>query len=69
MNVRICLIAPVVAGLLVSLASGCGESTDIKVAPAAPASASEVKEVPKDPKKGGGKSSSGNMNRNPGGNS
>jgi len=49
-----------------TLAVGC-DSTTVPLQEAPPVKAGPTKELPKDPKKGGGAGSSGNMNRDPGG--
>jgi hypothetical protein len=45
---------------------GCTSGTDVEVAKAPAPTPAPPQELPKDPKKGGGTSSSGNMQRNPG---
>jgi hypothetical protein len=52
-----------------TLAIGCGDSSEVKVADAPgykPSEKIEAKPLPKEITKGGGPSSSGNMKRNPG---
>jgi len=58
------------AGFVASGLAGCNNDPgNPKNIDAPPASPGETKPLPADVKKGGGKSSSGNMNRNPGANS
>jgi hypothetical protein len=45
---------------------GCGESTEVPLKTAPAVSAPPPTSIPKEPQKGGGAGSSGNMNRNPG---
>jgi hypothetical protein len=63
MNVVGCSI---LGGFVVALGLGCGQGTDVQVAEAPAPKPVEIKPVPKEVKKGGGPSSSGNMKRNPG---
>jgi hypothetical protein len=49
-----------------TLSLGCGESTDVKVQEAPAPTPVPSKPLPKEVKKGGGPSSSGNLGRNPG---
>jgi len=56
------------AALLMTLSFGCGQGTDVQLAPAPAIKAEESKPLPKETKKGGGPASSGNAGRNPGGN-
>jgi len=45
---------------------GCTQGTDVNLAPAPAIKPAESSPLPKDAKKGGGATSSGNMQRNPG---
>jgi len=49
-----------------AMAIGCTGGSDVTVAKAPEPTPAPPQELPKDPKKGGGTSSSGNMKRNPG---
>jgi len=60
------LVGAALAGFAVSAVAGCGDQGNTKIIDAPPVAPGETKPVPADVKKGGGKSSSGNMNRNPG---
>jgi len=51
---------------VMSLAIGCTGGSDVQVAKAPMSTPAPTQELPKDPKKGGGTMSSGNMQRNPG---
>jgi hypothetical protein len=51
---------------LASLAIGCSGGSEVTVAKAPAPTPAPPQELPKDPKKGGGTFSSGNMKRNPG---
>jgi hypothetical protein len=51
---------------VVTLGFGCGQGTDVQLAPAPVETPGPTKEVPKEVKKGGGPGSSGNLKRNPG---
>jgi len=53
-----------IAGFVVTLTQGCSQS-EVAVAPAPPQQALPTQPLPKEIKKGGGASSSGNMKRNP----
>jgi hypothetical protein len=53
-------------GLTALLTSGCTGGSDVSVKQTPTVVAPPPKPVPADVKKGGGKTSSGNMNRNPG---
>jgi hypothetical protein len=69
MRVTRALAIATLVGFAATSPMGCNQSTDVPLAPA-PA-VQDVPRVPiskdaKDVKKGGGPSSSGNMNRNPG---
>lgn len=55
-------------GLIAGTISGCDSGTNVQLAPAPPETRTAPVPVSKDPKKGGGPGSSGNMNMNPGGN-
>jgi hypothetical protein len=65
MRLKRALSAATLAGFAATLSIGCVESTEVKLAPAPPVKESPRQELPKD-RKGGG---SGNMTKNPGGNS
>jgi len=54
------------AAFVATSAIGCGQGTDVALAPAPQIKPAEPGPLPKDPQKGGGGSSSGNMKRNPG---
>lgn len=56
------ILGAFVAGSMI----GCTGGTDVEVAKAPATTPAPPQELPKDPKKGGGTSSSGNMQRNPG---
>lgn len=55
-------------GLVTATMSGCDSGSSVQLAPAPPETRSAPVPISKDPKKGGGAGSSGNMNMNPGGN-
>ena len=55
-----------VAAAMLVTGAGCGDSGNVPVIKAPPVDAGPSQPLPKDPKKGGGASSSGNMDRNPG---
>jgi len=61
------LLAAIVAAPVLLPAAGCGNGTDVQLINAPPVKAPPPQPVPADAKKGGGKGSSGHMNRNPGG--
>lgn len=56
------------SAFLLAWTAGCSQSTDVSLAPATPTKPQESAPLPKDVKKGGGPGSSGNMGKNPGGN-
>jgi hypothetical protein len=58
----------VLAASYLFLLSGCGEGTDVKLAPVPQLRPADSTPLPKDAKKGGGPSSSGNSGKNPGAN-
>jgi hypothetical protein len=66
MRLKTVVSVATLAGFLatVSIVSGCG--TDVPVTPAPAPTPVPTKELPKEAKKGGGPTSSGNMKRNPG---
>jgi hypothetical protein len=66
MRLRTAVTFSTLAALLAGTAIGCNQGTDVSLAPAPAVKVPESTPLPKDPKKGGGASSSGNMNRNPG---
>jgi hypothetical protein len=53
----------ILAGFLATLSVGC--SSDVPVTPAPEPAKVPIMEISKDPKKGGGPASSGNLKRNP----
>jgi hypothetical protein len=53
-----------IAGIIMTLTLGCGQS-EVAVAPAPAQQPLPTQPLPKEVKKGGGASSSGNMKRNP----
>ncbi len=53
---------------VMTLALGCGEGTEVKVAEAPASTPVPSKPLPKQVTKGGGPGSSGNLGRNPGAN-
>lgn len=57
------------AAFTLTCAWGCDQGTDVQLAPAQPTKLEGPKPLPKEPKKGGGPGSSGNMGKNPGANS
>lgn len=60
------ILSFLILGVFVAaLAAGCTGSTDVQVAKAPEPTPAPPRELPKDPKKGGGTASSGNMKRNP----
>jgi hypothetical protein len=62
---QVCTLT-VLVGFTVAPLAGCNRSSEIGVKSAPAVVAPPPKPVPADVKKGGGKGSSGNMNRNPG---
>jgi len=54
------------AAFVATLAIGCGQGTDVSLAPATPIQPAKPEPLPKDPMKGGGAGSSGNLGRDPG---
>jgi hypothetical protein len=66
MRVRHVVSGSVICGFLMGLSMGCGESTEVKLAPAPAVKPLESQPLPKDPKKGGGPGSSGNSSKSPG---
>jgi hypothetical protein len=69
MHLRNILSLVTLAAFVATLTVGCSEGTDVKLAPAPPSKPAPTEPLPKDAKKGGGPSSSGNSGMNPGGNS
>ena len=70
MRIKRALALVTLVGFAASLPMGCNQSTDVPLAPAPAVKIEPSVPISKDPKavkKGGGPSSSGNMNRNPGG--
>lgn len=55
-------------GLVAGTMTGCDSGSNVQLAPAPPETREAPVPISKDPKKGGGAGSSGNMNKNPGGN-
>jgi hypothetical protein len=53
------------AGFVVTLAIGCGQGTDVQLAPAPPAPPAKIEPLPKEREKGGGAQSSGNAKMDP----
>jgi hypothetical protein len=53
-------------GFIATLAIGCSDASDVPLAKAPAPTPAPPQELPKEVKKGGGPSSSGNMKRNPG---
>jgi hypothetical protein len=68
MNRKRAILTGVLVGFSAMLAGGCGESTEVPLEKTAPVAIPDAKPLPEKPQEGGGKGSSGNMNRNPGGN-
>jgi hypothetical protein len=66
MRLRNVVTFPTLAALLAGTVIGCNQGTDVSLAPAPAVKAPESTPLPKEKKQGGGASSSGNMNRNPG---
>jgi len=66
MRFRGAVIHSVLCGFVMGLSLGCGESTEVQLAPAPAMKPAETQPLPKDAKKGGGHGSSGNMKKNPG---
>jgi len=64
MRLKTCVSGAILAGFLASVLVGC--STDVPVTPADAPTPVPTKDLPKEPKKGGGPASSGNLKRNPG---
>jgi hypothetical protein len=62
------LVVSSTLGAIVGSAIGCSQGTDVSLAPAPQLKPAETTPLPKETRKGGGASSSGNMKRNPGGN-
>jgi len=54
------------SAIVAGSAIGCNQGTEVGLAPAPAIKPAPSEPLPKDAKKGGGASSSGNMNRNPG---
>jgi hypothetical protein len=54
------------AAFVAAWSMGCGQGTEVKLAEAPPPPPVKIEPLPKDMKKGGGTSSSGNLHRNPG---
>jgi len=54
------------AGFATTLSIGCGQGTDVKLAPAPAVQVPPPAPVPKEVKRGGGPTSSGRMQTNPG---
>jgi len=69
MRLRKVLSLSTMAAIVAGSAAGCNQGTDVSLAPAPQLRPAESTPLPKDVKKGGGSSSSGNMQKNPGGNS
>jgi len=57
------------SAIVAGSAIGCNQGTEVGLAPAPQLQPAPSTPLPKETKKGGGGSSSGNMTRNPGGNS
>jgi hypothetical protein len=68
MRLRRILSLFTLAAFVTTLTIGCGEGTDVKLAPAPPGKPEPSAPLPKETTKGGGPASSGNAGRNPGGN-
>jgi len=60
------LVGATLTGFAASTLVGCGDQSNTKVIDAPPVKPGETKPVPADVKQGGGKASSGHMNKNPG---
>jgi hypothetical protein len=66
---RKAIVFGAVLGVVTAITDGCSDGTAVKLEEAPPVKAPPPKEVPKDPRQGGGPGSSGHMTKNPGGNS
>jgi len=66
MRLKVLCSFSVLAGFLMTLAIGCSEGTEVKLAPAPMPPEAPKTDPPKDPKRGGGPGGSGNMKKNPG---
>jgi len=66
MRLRKVLSLSTVVAIVAGSAVGCNQGTDVSLAPAPQLRPAESTPLPKEAKKGGGSSSSGNMQRNPG---
>jgi hypothetical protein len=66
MRLRNILSVFTLAGFVATLTVGCGEGTDVKLAPAPQIAPAPSTPLPKDTKQGGGPASSGNSGKNPG---
>jgi len=66
MRLRNVVAFTTLAAIVAGTAIGCNQGTDVSLAPAPAIKPAESEPLPKDRKKGGGASSSGNMQRNPG---
>jgi hypothetical protein len=65
MRFKTVLVFSTLAAFVATLATGCNQGTDVKLADAPPVKV-ESGPLPKEVKKGGGATSSGNAKRNPG---
>lgn len=66
MKSRLCIGVLIPLGFAAVLSLGCSGGTSVPLAEAPPVTETPPQPVPTDVKQGGGSSSSGNMNRNPG---
>jgi hypothetical protein len=66
MRLKSVLGCSILSAFVMTLAVGCDQGTEVKLADAPAVKPAETKPLPKDPKKGGGAASSGNLGRNPG---
>jgi hypothetical protein len=66
MRLRNAVTLSTLAALVAGTAVGCNQGTEVSLAPAPQLKPAESTPLPKDAKRGGGGTSSGNMQRNPG---
>lgn len=69
MRFKTVLLEATLVAFVATLATGCNQGTTVPITPVEPVKAPESTPLPKEVNKGGGPASSGNMQKNPGGNS
>jgi len=66
MRLRNVIASSTLAAIVVGTMVGCNQGTEVGLAPAPAIKPADSSPLPKDKKQGGGATSSGNMQRNPG---